>query len=80
MAHQGKEAAEEFQKLLDHRTIVMNSPLGALAYIGLARSYVLSGDTEKARSAFQDFFALWKDADPDIPILLAAKSEYARLH
>jgi serine/threonine protein kinase/tetratricopeptide (TPR) repeat protein len=79
MAHQGKEAAEQFQKLLDHRSIVRNSPLGALAHIELARSDVLSGDNEKARSAYQDFFALWKDADPDIPILKQAKAEYSKL-
>jgi eukaryotic-like serine/threonine-protein kinase len=79
MARQGKEAAGEFQKLLDHRSIVINSPLGELAYIGLARSYVLSDDTERARSAYQDFFALWKDADADIPILKQAKAEYAKL-
>ena len=79
MARQGKEAAGEFQKLLDHRSTVMNSPLGALAHIGLARSYVLSDDTERARSAYQDFLALWKDADPDIPILKQAKAEYAKL-
>jgi hypothetical protein len=64
---QGKEAATEFQKLLDHRSIVLNSPIGALAHLGLGRGYVLSGDTAKARTAYQDFLALWKDADPDIP-------------
>jgi len=79
MAHQGKEAATEFQKLLDHRTIVVNSPWGALAHLGLARAYVLSGDTEKARAAYQDFLALWKDADSDIPIFKEAKDEYAKL-
>jgi eukaryotic-like serine/threonine-protein kinase len=76
---QGEEAAAEFQKLLDHRFIVLNSPLGALAHLGLARAYVLQGDTTKARAAYQDFFALWKDADPDIPILIHAKAEYAKL-
>jgi eukaryotic-like serine/threonine-protein kinase len=76
---QGKEAAVEFQKLLDHRSIVLNSPLGALAYLGLARAYSLQGDTAKARGAYQDFLALWKDADPDIPILKQAKAEYAKL-
>jgi tetratricopeptide (TPR) repeat protein len=80
MAHQGKEAAAEFQKLLDHRSIVLNSPLGALAHLGLGRAYVLQGDTAKARGAYQDFLALWKEADPDIPILIAAKAEYAKLH
>jgi len=79
MEGQGKEAAMEFQKFLDHRSIVLNSPLGALAHLGLGRAYVLQSDTAKARAAYQDFFALWKDADPDIPILIAAKAEYAKL-
>jgi len=77
--HQGKEAAAEFQKLLDHRSIVLNSPLGALAHLGVARAYMLQGDSSKARAAYQDFLALWKDADPDIPILKQAKAEYAKL-
>jgi tetratricopeptide (TPR) repeat protein len=76
---QGKEAAAEFQKLLDHRSIVLDSPLGALAHLGLGRAYALEGDTSKARTAYQDFFALWKEADPDIPILKQAKAEYAKL-
>ena len=79
MAGQGQQAAAEFQKLLDHRGVVLNFPLGALAHLQLARSYVLAGDKSKARSAYQDFLALWKDADPDIPILKEAKSEYAKL-
>ena len=73
--HQGKEAAAEFEKFFDHRTIVANSPLAALARLGLTRSYVLQGDSPKARTAYEDFFALWKDADQDIPILKAAKAE-----
>ena len=77
--HQGKEAAAEFQKFLDHRTIVANSPLASLARASLARAYALQGDAAKARAAYQDFFALWKDADASIPILVAAKSEYAKL-
>jgi eukaryotic-like serine/threonine-protein kinase len=77
---QGKEAAAEFQKFLDHRSIVVNSPLGALAHLGIGRAYALQGDTAKARRAFQDFLALWKDADPDIPILKQAKADYAKLH
>jgi predicted Zn-dependent protease len=77
--HQGKEAAAEFQKFLDHRSIVLDSPLGALAYVGLARACVLQGETARARTAYQDFFALWKDADLDIPILKQAKAEYAKL-
>jgi tetratricopeptide (TPR) repeat protein len=79
-ARQGSEAAAEFQKILDHRGIVLNSPIGALAHLGLARAYVLQGDNAKARSAYQDFLTLWKDADPDIPILIAAKVEYAKLN
>jgi tetratricopeptide (TPR) repeat protein/predicted Ser/Thr protein kinase len=78
-AHKASEAAAEFQKILDHRGIVLNEPIGALAHLGLARAYVLQGDTAKARAAYQDFFMLWKDADPDIPILVAAKAEYAKL-
>ncbi len=77
--HEGKEAAAEFQKFIDHRTIVANSPLAALAHLGLARAYAVQGETAKARTAYQDFLTLWKDADPDIPILIAAKSEYAKL-
>jgi tetratricopeptide (TPR) repeat protein len=78
-AHQGKEAAAEFEKILNHRGVVTNEPIGALAHLGLARAYVLQGDTIKARAAYQDFLTLWKDADPDIPIFIAAKSESARL-
>jgi eukaryotic-like serine/threonine-protein kinase len=78
-AHQGREAAVEFQKILDHRGIVLNEPIGALAHLQLARAYSLQGDTSKARAAYQDFLTLWKDADPDIPILREAKAEYAKL-
>jgi eukaryotic-like serine/threonine-protein kinase len=77
--HQNKEAAAEFLKILDHRGIVLNFPLGALAYLGLGRAYAQSGDTAKARSAYDEFFKLWAHADPDIPILKQAKAEYARL-
>jgi tetratricopeptide (TPR) repeat protein len=79
LAHQGNEAAAEFQRIIDHRGVVLNFPLGALAHVGLGRAYALQGDTAKARTAYQDFFALWKDADPDIPILKQAKAEYAKL-
>ncbi len=79
MAHNGAAAAIEFQKFLDHRGITLNFPLGALAHLGLARAYALSGDTAKAKTAYNDFFTLWKDADPDIPILQQAKAEYAKL-
>jgi DNA-binding SARP family transcriptional activator len=78
-ARNGNAAAAEFQKFLDHRGVTINFPLGALAHLGLARAYALSGDTAKARTKYQDFFALWKDADPDIPILKEAKAEYAKL-
>jgi DNA-binding winged helix-turn-helix (wHTH) protein len=78
-AHQGNEAAAEFQKILDHRGIVVNAPVGALAHLGLGRAYALSGDKTKAKSAYQDFLALWKDADQDLPILINAKREYAAL-
>jgi DNA-binding winged helix-turn-helix (wHTH) protein/tetratricopeptide (TPR) repeat protein len=79
-AHQGSEAAAVFQKILDHRGIVLNEPIGALAHLQLGRAYALQGDTAKARAAYQDFLALWKDADPDIPIFKQAKAEYAKLH
>jgi len=78
-AHQGQLAAAEFQKILDHRGLLWNCATGALAHLGLARAYVMQGGTAKARAAYQDFLALWKDADADIPILIAAKSEYAKL-
>jgi serine/threonine protein kinase/tetratricopeptide (TPR) repeat protein len=78
-AGQGKEAAAEFQRVLDHRGIVLNSPLGALAYVGLARGRAANGDNAGARTAYQDFFALWKGADSDVPILKQAKAEYAKL-
>ena len=78
-ARQPNEAAVEFRKILDHRGIVLNSPIGALAHLDLARAYALQGDTAKALAAYKDFLALWSDADPDIPILKEAKAEYAKL-
>jgi eukaryotic-like serine/threonine-protein kinase len=72
-------SAAEFQKLLDHRGIVTNFVTGALAHLQLGRAYVIAGDTAKAKAAYQDFLTLWKDADPDIPILKQAKAEYAKL-
>jgi serine/threonine protein kinase/tetratricopeptide (TPR) repeat protein len=78
-AHQGSEAATEFQKILDHAGVVVPEPIGALAHLQIGRAYTLQGDTAKAREAYQDFLALWKDADPDIPILKQAKAEYAKL-
>ena len=77
--HQGHEAGIEFQKMLDHRSIVLNEPGGALAHLGLARAYAMEGGTTQAKAAYQDFLTLWKDADPDIPILKEAKAEYAKL-
>jgi len=77
-AHEGSKAAGEFQKIIDHRVLVLN-PIGTLAQLGLARAYVLQGDASKAKAAYQDFFTLWKDADPDIPILKQAKVESAKL-
>jgi serine/threonine protein kinase/tetratricopeptide (TPR) repeat protein len=78
-ARQGVAAEAEFQKILDHPAVVLNEPIGALAHLGLGRAYTLAGDNAKAKSAYQDFFALWKNADPDIPILKQAKAEYSRL-
>jgi eukaryotic-like serine/threonine-protein kinase len=77
--HKGSEAATEFQKILDHRGIVLTEPIGALAHLGLARAYAMQSDTAKAKVAYQDFVRLWKDADPDIPILKQAVAEYAKL-
>jgi eukaryotic-like serine/threonine-protein kinase len=76
---QGRQAAVEFQKILDHRWIVINDPIGALAHLELGRAHILTGDIANAKADYQDFLALWKDADPDIPILKAAKAEYAKL-
>jgi serine/threonine protein kinase/tetratricopeptide (TPR) repeat protein len=78
-AHQGREAAAEFQKILNHPGIVVNEPIGALADLGLGRAYALQGDTAKAKAAYQGFLTLWKDADPDVPIYQQAKAEYAKL-
>jgi hypothetical protein len=80
MAHHGSDAVTEFQKFVDHRGVTVNFPLGALAHLGLGRAYALSGNTAKAKAAYQDFFGLWKDADPDIPLLKEAKAEYAKLN
>jgi serine/threonine protein kinase/tetratricopeptide (TPR) repeat protein len=78
-SHDGATAAREFQKFLDHRGLVVNYPMASLARLGLARAYALSGDTAKAKATYQDFLKLWKDADPDIPVLKEAKAEYAKL-
>lgn len=77
--HQAPQAAAEFQRILDHRGLVLNFSLGALAHLQLGRAYATLGDTPKARAAYQDFLALWRDSDPDVPILKQAKAEYAKL-
>ena len=78
-AGNGGLAAAEFQKIFDHPGVIVNFPLSALSHLGLGRARALAGDTAGARTAYQDFFALWRDADPDIPILKEAKTEYAKL-
>jgi hypothetical protein len=75
----GPEAVTQFQKILDHRGIVLADPVGALARLQLGRALALSGDKVKAKAAYQDFLALWKDADPDIPILKQARVEYTNV-
>jgi DNA-binding winged helix-turn-helix (wHTH) protein/tetratricopeptide (TPR) repeat protein len=79
-AHQGAEAAAEFQKILDHRGVVLCDPIGVLAHLQLGRAYALSGEKIKAKSAYHDFLTFWKDADPNIPILKRAQTEYASLN
>jgi serine/threonine protein kinase/tetratricopeptide (TPR) repeat protein len=79
MLHDGQAAAAEFQKFIDHRGAVVNFQWGVLARLGLARAYAVQGDTARARAAYKDFLTLWKDADPDVPILKDAKAEYAKL-
>jgi len=78
-AQDGAGAAADYLKILDHRGIVLNSPIGALAHLQLARAYAITGDTAKAKAAYTDFLTLWKDADPDVPIFKQAKAEYAKL-
>jgi eukaryotic-like serine/threonine-protein kinase len=75
----GKQAAAEFQNIIDHRAVVTNDVLGALAHLQLGRAYAVDGDTAKSKSAYQDFLTLWKSADPEIPILKQAKAEYAKI-
>ena len=79
MLHDGNAAVAEFQKFIEYRALIANFPWGALGRLGLARAYAEQGNTVKARAAYQDFLTLWKDADPDIPILIEAKAEYAKL-
>ncbi len=76
---QGTQAAGEFQKILDHRVVASNAPVFSLSHLGMARASAMAGDVPKARKYYQDFLALWKDADPDIPLLKEAKTEYARI-
>ncbi len=78
-ARRGPEAAAEFQKILEWEGVVVNEPIGALTYLGLARSFALASETQKSRAAYSAFFTLWKDADPSIPLLLSARAEYAKL-
>ena len=78
--HDGAKAAGEFQKILDHRGVNPIHGIYSLGLLGLGRAYALQNDTAKARTAYQDFFAMWKDADPEVPVLLAAKAEYAKLN
>ena len=78
-AHQAAPAGADFRTILDHPGLVRNEPIGALAHLGLGRAYAMAGDRSKARTAYQDFLTLWKDADPDIPLLKEAKAEYAKL-
>src|SRR5204863_10185160 len=77
--HRYAEAMTEFQKILNHRGIVFLDPVGALAHLQLGRIYALSADNTKSKAAYDAFLTLWKDADPDIPILKQAKAEYAKL-
>ncbi len=79
-AHRGGEAAGEFQKIVEARTIVVSDPVGALAHLQLGRAFMLSGDRVKAKSAYEQFLNLWKDADPDIPVFIQAKKEFAALN
>jgi eukaryotic-like serine/threonine-protein kinase len=77
--HRSAEAAAAFQKIIDHRGMVVSDPIGALARLQLGRALALSADKIKAKMAYEDFLALWKDADTDIPVLQQAKAEYAKL-
>ena len=75
----GRDAAAEFQKIIDHRGLAALTPLYPLSHLGLARAYALAGDLPQARKSYDRFFEIWKDADPDIPILIKAKQEYAAM-
>jgi predicted Zn-dependent protease len=74
-----EDLSSEFQKFVDRYGLVVNFPWAALARLGLARAYAMQGNTTKAHAAYQEFLTLWKNADPDVPILIQAKAEYAKL-
>jgi hypothetical protein len=78
-ANRSKEAAGEFQKILDHRGIVQTEPIGALAQLQIGRALAMEGEAGKARAATQEFLTLWKNADSDVPILKLAKADYEKL-
>jgi hypothetical protein len=78
-AHRGADAAGEFQKILAHSGVVISDPIGALSHLQLGRSMAMAGDMRKAKASYREFFALWKDADPDVPILLQAGAEYSKV-
>lgn len=80
VARDGLSAAREFQKVLQHRRLMFNNTEGAMARLGLARAYAVSGNKAMAHGAYQDFLKLWQDADPDVPILKQARIEYGRLN
>ena len=79
LLHQGREAAAEFQKFIDQRALVVNCPFSALAHLWLGRAHSIEGDVAAARKSYGEFLTLWKDADPDVPILRQAKFEFATL-
>ena len=78
-AGRGAEAAAEFQKIIDHPGLMLADPVGAVARLQLGRAFAISGNRPNAKAAYEDFLTLWKDADPDIPLLKQAKAEYAGL-
>ena len=80
LAHNPNAAVAEFQKLIDHNGVVLNFVTGALVHLQLGRAYGMAGETPKAKTAYQDFFTLWNEADPEIPALGEAKAEFAALH
>jgi hypothetical protein len=78
--HRPAEAITDFQMIIDNASLIVNCPIGALAHLGLGRAYALQGDTAKAKAAYGDFLTLWKEAEPNIPILKQANAEYTKLH